>query len=132
MKNNDKGDFQILFNFLILISFGMFAILIKLLKQGEPTKDPMITNIPKTVEKPKEAKKKVDVNIVQGVKGLNERQEVIVEYLVGKGEITPKELKKIIPDVSTRTIRRDMDKLVEKGVVRQEGSTKSTFYTYIG
>jgi len=29
-------------------------------------------------------------------------------------------------------LRRDMDVLVSKGVVRQEGSTKSTKYTYIG
>lgn len=63
---------------------------------------------------------------------LNERQEVLLESIKSNGTLTPSEIYSLAPDVSTRTLRRDMDVLVNDGFVVQEGSTKSTKYTYIG
>lgn len=64
--------------------------------------------------------------------GLNERQTKILVALKEKGLLTPKDLQNINPEVSTRTLRRDMDLLAKKKYVSQKGNTKSTFYKYIG
>jgi len=63
---------------------------------------------------------------------INERQYKILAAIKEKGEMIPSEIYALEPNVSTRTLRRDMDVLVKQGVVNQEGSTKSTKYTYIG
>jgi DeoR/GlpR family transcriptional regulator of sugar metabolism len=44
--------------------------------------------------------------------------------------LEPSEIYELVPGVSTRTVRRDMDKLVEGGLVLQRGTTKSTQYIY--
>jgi len=76
---------------------------------------------PKKVEKVKEMKNRKFTN----------RQEIIIEHLRKKGKIYPSELQDLLPDVSTRTVRRDMNSLEEKGLVKQKGATKSTYYVYI-
>lgn len=77
-------------------------------------------------------KKGILQDSVKNIKDINKRQGSILAEIEKKKEITPSELYKLQPSVSTRTLRRDMDVLVSKGVVRQDGSTKSTKYTYIG
>ena len=64
--------------------------------------------------------------------GRNDRQQRILRVVREKGMITPKELQSLLPDVSTRTLRRDMDALSKAKLVSQKGSTKSTFYKYTG
>jgi DeoR/GlpR family transcriptional regulator of sugar metabolism len=44
----------------------------------------------------------------------------------------PSEIYELVPGVSTRTVRRDMDKLVKEGFVSQQGTTKSTQYIFKG
>lgn len=63
---------------------------------------------------------------------LNERQNRILMELKCRGEISPSEIYRLQPNVSTRTLRRDMDVLVKAGIVRQDGNTKSTKYIYVG
>lgn len=75
--------------------------------------------------------KKVE-KIEKKIYPINERQYKILAEMEKNGQMEPSEIYAIQPDVSTRTLRRDMDVLVEQGVVKQEGSTKSTKYTYIG
>jgi predicted HTH transcriptional regulator len=132
MKNNQRDEFQGLFNILILLSFGIVGILIKVIKQGDRQKSEMIKDVPKTSSKKEDQLIEVEVKKESILSGLNDRQNKVIEYLKENGEVTPKELKKIIPSVSTRTIRRDMDKLAEMKLVVQKGSTKSTYYKYIG
>ncbi|MGI6423363.1 MAG: DeoR family transcriptional regulator [Candidatus Dojkabacteria bacterium] len=73
-----------------------------------------------------------EVKKVKKIYPINERQYKILATISKKGTMTPSEIYALEPNLSTRTLRRDMDVLVEQGVVRQEGSTKSTKYTYIG
>jgi DeoR/GlpR family transcriptional regulator of sugar metabolism len=63
---------------------------------------------------------------------LTDRQKKIVRKLIEKDKVYPSELQELLPDVSTRTIRRDMNGLEKKGLVEQKGTTKSTYYQYIG
>lgn len=59
--------------------------------------------------------------MLKKVVGLNKRQEEILSEVRKLGEISPSELYKLQPNVSPRTLRRDMDVLVNKGLVNQEG-----------
>lgn len=63
---------------------------------------------------------------------LNGRQQRILSRLGEEGRMDPKEIYDLAPNVSTRTIRRDMDTLVGLGLVSQEGSTKATTYIFKG
>lgn len=57
---------------------------------------------------------------------MNERQEQINKCIQKKGEVKIKELKKMFSDVSSMTLRRDLNHLEEEGhVVRVWGGAKS-------
>ncbi len=108
--------------FLIIITCGFGAILYLL-----------VTHNSDSDKEDNEDKKDEKVSVkVDPFKGLTDRQKNILEFMISKKIAKPAELSKVAGDVSSRTMRRDMDVLVEKGVVSQEGSTKSTYYKYIG
>jgi predicted HTH transcriptional regulator len=65
---------------------------------------------------------------VSNSKSLNERQRGILKLMQKKKVVLPSQIYDLYPEVSTRTLRRDMDVLVELGFVRQEGSTRDTKY----
>jgi len=73
-------------------------------------------------------KETIGKKVVPISKKLNERQATIMK-LVGKRKVVlPSDIYALNPNVSTRTLRRDMDVLVELGLVKQEGSTRDTKY----
>lgn len=76
----------------------------------------------------KMAKKKVESSVK--ILGLTPRQEEILKIFKKRDVVLPSDIYAVAPDLSTRTLRRDMDKLVSLGVVRQEGSTKDTRYFF--
>ncbi len=59
---------------------------------------------------------------------LTERQMRLVEYLSDQGSAGMKELKTILSMVSEDTILRDLKDLLEKGIIKKEGATKSAKY----
>jgi len=62
---------------------------------------------------------------------LNERQQSIVKLFKKRDILLPTDIYSVAPNLSTRTFRRDMDRLVELGLVKKEGSTKDTKYRII-
>jgi len=64
-------------------------------------------------------------------KKLNERQELIMKLIKKRKVVLPSDIYELNPSVSTRTLRRDMDVLVEFGLVKQQGSTRDTKYILI-
>lgn len=57
---------------------------------------------------------------------MNERQKLINDYIQSKNEVTLSELKKLVPDVSEMTIRRDLEVLENAGrIVRVHGGARS-------
>ncbi len=56
------------------------------------------------------------------------RQGKIMGMLREKGQAQVWEIKKLFPDVSKRTIRRDFEQLVEKKVLNRIGEKNATFY----
>lgn len=60
--------------------------------------------------------------------GLNERQVRAVLYVRGRGEIALSAFKSLVPDVSDKTLYRDLRDLVDKGVLEQVGEKKGSHY----
>jgi predicted HTH transcriptional regulator len=87
------------------------------------------TAVPPIKKVPKKVNKVEDIG--EDIK-LSERQKRIVKELITKKKMYPSELQELLSNVSARTVRRDMNDLEKKGLVEQKGTTKSTYYVYIG
>lgn len=59
---------------------------------------------------------------------LSERQMRLMEYISDQGGAPMMDLKKLIPMVSEDTILRDLKGLIDKHIIRKEGSTKAARY----
>lgn len=59
---------------------------------------------------------------------LNERQEQIVEYLQDYGKFANTDFEELFPEISEDTVLRDIKVLIDKGLVKKEGSTKAARY----
>lgn len=64
-------------------------------------------------------------------KGLNQRQMKAVQYVKGNGKITNKEYQEINKGVTDRTVLRDLDSLIKKGIFHRLGTKKSTYYEIV-
>jgi predicted HTH transcriptional regulator len=120
MGNVKENKNEMLNTILTLSGIFLGAFLITKIVHPEQGEGHMIKNLdsePKPVKTPS--------------MDFNERQNKIISMLQQKRIVTPKELQKLIPNVSDRTLRRDMDTLAKEKIVLQKGSTKSTFYEYI-
>lgn len=60
--------------------------------------------------------------------GFNERQIKAVTYVKGERSINLSSFKRIVPDVSTKTLYRDLQDLVSKGILREVGEKKGRKY----
>lgn len=58
----------------------------------------------------------------------NSRQQKILEILKEKGRAQVWEMKKIFPEVSKRTLRRDFEHLLKQGLIERIGEKNETFY----
>lgn len=63
---------------------------------------------------------------------LSERQAVAVEYMVAYGRLTIQEFEKLCPDVTRRTLQRELKELIDKKIVVSSGATTSIVYTLLG
>lgn len=127
MNSEHKKDNSLLFNLITLLTFGLALFLIIFLKRGEGKK----TEHQLGDKLEEESRVKNSVQETTPVPGdLNSRQRKILQEIESRGILEPSEIYELVPGVSTRTVRRDMDKLVEAGLVLQRGATKSTQYIY--
>lgn len=60
--------------------------------------------------------------------GLNERQAQIVEVLLGLGSATLEDAGGALPEIPRRTLQRDLQALVEKGIAVAEGAARARRY----
>jgi hypothetical protein len=77
-------------------------------------------------EKPPEAKE--DPEKIPNSNSSSNRQEKIMEVLKEKGKAQVWEIKIVFPEVSKRTLRRDFNYLVGKGLLERVGERNYTFY----
>ena len=132
MEENEKNTsiWSVLFSILGFL-FGAFLIYKVFVEKKGPQEEKKEEKGEITPKAAKDEVKKVE-KIKKKIYPINERQYKILATIKKKGKMIPSEIYALEPSVSTRTLRRDMDVLVKQGVVNQEGSTKSTKYTYIG
>jgi predicted HTH transcriptional regulator len=136
MQNNNRNSSNPFWKIFTLLGFLVGIVLYIILKQEKEkalTIDKKEKEIlPKRKALPKKVNKKEKVDLeIESIK-LTQRQEKIVKELIEKGKMYPSELQNLLSDVSPRTVRRDMNSLEKKGLVEQKGTTKSTYYVYIG
>ena len=63
---------------------------------------------------------------------LSERQMRLVEFISDRGAPGMKELRSVLKMVSEDTILRDLRDLLDKGIIKKEGSTKASRYVISG
>jgi Fic family protein len=85
------------------------------------------------LSKIKEKVKKLSIDTKLKIKygeqiALTERQMMLFEYLSDVGSATMQELKKVLPMVSEDTVLRDITKMMDKDIIKKQGSTKSAKY----
>lgn len=140
MQNSNRNTPRPIWKIFTLLGFlvgVLLYILIKQEKKGEEEspqrKKELLSKpkkLPKTVKEDEPKGDRVDLDL-ETLK-LSSRQKKIVKKLIKKGKVYPSELQDLLPNVSSRTIRRDMNGLEKLGLVEQKGATKSTYYKYIG
>lgn len=59
---------------------------------------------------------------------LNERQERILSFLKERDQAQVWEIKEFLPDVTKRTLRRDFQALLHRGVIERVGERSATYY----
>lgn len=59
---------------------------------------------------------------------INERQGKIMTFLREQGRAQVWQLKEILPEVTKRTLRRDFENLLKKGLIERIGERNNTFY----
>lgn len=136
MKKDNCNSSNALHKLFTLLAFVLGLVLYIIIKQDkEDTKKPETKGkdiVPRRKKLPEKVNKVEEPEAeIEEIK-LSDRQEEIVKKLIEKGKMYPSELQDLLSDVSARTVRRDMTDLEKKGLVEQKGTTKSTYYVYIG
>ena len=80
------------------------------------------------VEKIKLLEKDTKVAKATGRVKVTERQERIIEYLQDYGLLQNKDFPTVFPDISEDTVLRDLKSLLDRGIIKKTGSTKSSRY----
>lgn len=85
------------------------------------------------LEKIKERVRKLSIDSKLKLKigeqvALTERQMTLIEYLSENGSAVMQDLKSVLSMVSEDTVLRDLKALMEKGIIKKEGSTKASRY----
>lgn len=60
---------------------------------------------------------------------LNKRQKKALEYMNEHKIITNKEYRELFPEITSRTALNDLKDLIDKGLLKKEGTTKNAYYT---
>lgn len=59
------------------------------------------------------------------------RASLLLSYLKSRQRLTMSEIRGKFPSVTARTLRRDLELLESKGLIRKEGKTRSSVYHYL-
>ena len=59
---------------------------------------------------------------------LNDRQGLALEHLMEQGQLAIQEYEKLCPQVNRRTLQRDLQKMIEAGLLTSQGATNQRIY----
>lgn len=80
------------------------------------------------LDREKEAKNEFIMLPVEENSSISERQEKILAFLKEQGRAQVWQVKQVLPEVTKRTLRRDFESLLKKGLVERAGERNNTFY----
>lgn len=114
-----------LFAFTVLLPAMIVYMIGGHLSESEEDLEKMVK---KTSKKIQSSAKKVEKKALKAVKKLSKRQEDIYNVIQDLKETGMKPIEDAFKNISTRTLRRDLNELVKKGHIKRSGSTKNTKY----
>jgi len=120
-----QKDLDILFNQLEIAKYQNWASYFEVLELQEKYQKIDMENkaeIKELVFKKETPKKE------NSVQKFDPRKEKIMEVLKNKEKIQVQDIIKVLPIVSKRTIRRDFNDLIKKGIIKRVGKGNETFY----
>ena len=59
---------------------------------------------------------------------LSDRQRLAVDYMSTEGSLSIQQFEKMCPDVTRRTLQRELKNLIDKGLVMSSGATSNLIY----
>lgn len=59
---------------------------------------------------------------------LSERQRLAIEYMATEGSLSIQQFERMCPDVTRRTLQRELKDLIDKGLVESSGATSNLIY----
>ncbi len=90
---------------------------------GEKGKEESMQSLPEADNETEPPPQKVEEKSV-----LTQRQRRIIEFLRTKENAQVWELQKVLPEVTKRTLRRDLDELLQKNLVERKGAWNAVAY----
>lgn len=122
-----------LFFFLVFVLSGMWIVMVWKQREGVGPKPSKLKEQGNTDKKSKEQVVIAKVNQGQVATGAatTERQGTILEIMRRTGPVDSKLLVKELGGINERTLRRDLVRLQELGLVTKAGSTKSATYSAV-
>lgn len=137
-KNEILEEIKILDNFFELAKLQNWVKrekIIEVQKEYEKTKEELKTiaisqKIDNVISLPpvKDKIQPILTNLTNG----DSRRKMIIELLKEKDKIQVWEVKKVLPEVTKRTIRRDFENLLKQGLIERIGERNNTYYRLIG
>jgi len=74
---------------------------------------------------------KVEAQLTSNNGVISERKQKILEILKEKDRLQVWEVKKVFPEVTKRTLRRDFESLLKQGLIKRIGERNSTHYRLV-
>jgi len=91
--------------------------------------EPEVIHLPQAMPHNREFSPQIKVE-AQMASNSNRKQK-IVEILKGKDKIQVWEMKKVFPEITKRTLRRDFENLLRQGLIERMGERNNTFYRLV-
>ncbi len=122
LRNHLIGKCFFLIKFIEQWGTGTNRIIKECLKHGlpEPLFELIAENLVVTFRKYKVTE--------ESLKGLNERQKKVVEYLKEHKKVANKDFQKLCPDVTRETLRKDLKDLINKNIITRKGTKRGVYY----
>jgi DNA-binding transcriptional ArsR family regulator len=99
------------------------------LKEKISTKKESVSKKPVVEKQPKKEPEKFEIsNKSIEYEKLSDIQLKLLEVLQNKGQLRPLEINTYFPQLSPRSVRRELKELREKNIINSIGAGKSTFY----
>lgn len=101
-------------------------------KEKEKQNEQVVLKVQNYPVAPPVTKQPVIAPVAKGNTTFNDRQKKIIDFLIKNEKAQVVDLQTVLPDVTKRTIRRDLDQLLGANKVARFGEFNQVFYRRVG